>query len=39
MKNAHDVLREEKKKQQVRIVSKEEVEKLENDSAHYRGAF
>lgn len=27
--NAHDVLREEKKKQQVRIVSKEEVEKLE----------
>jgi len=29
MKNAHDVLREEKRKQQVRIVSEEELEKLE----------
>ena len=29
MKNAHDVLREEKKKQLVRIVSEEELEKLE----------
>lgn len=27
--NAHDVLREEKKKQQVRIVSEDELEKLE----------